>query len=243
MGGTVAARVHRDRIRLFSVGFRSRCRSRRVMRGFTGRAHRPPGGAVRRVVGREQCSFGTFCDFCGHPPGIEAKGAHAKTRRGQWAGSRSGRFRVGGGLARWSAARGGTAKRAGVGLAHAKTQRRKEGKGRRPDAIPCLSWRLCVLSEAGVRNPPEGGVADRWVKKRGICRPAGAGCSWGDGTQRSRAGLSSGGPPGLVPRLEKRGNNVRCATATQGLRRFSKRVPGSSEMPCLSGFDPIPSVA
>jgi hypothetical protein len=31
--------------------------------------------------------------------------------------------------------------------------------------------------------------------------PAGVGCSWGDGTQRSRAGLFSDGPPGLEPRL------------------------------------------
>jgi hypothetical protein len=28
--------------------------------------------------------------------------------------------------------------------------------------------------------------------------PSGARCPWGDGTQRSRAGLSSAGPPGLV---------------------------------------------
>jgi hypothetical protein len=41
--------------------------------------------------------------------------------------------------------------------------------------MPCLSWRLCVLSKAGVRNPSERGVADRCVKKRGICRPSGAG--------------------------------------------------------------------
>jgi hypothetical protein len=37
--------------------------------------------SVGRHVGWEQCLFATFCDFCGHPPGIEAKGAHEKTRR------------------------------------------------------------------------------------------------------------------------------------------------------------------
>jgi hypothetical protein len=34
---------------------------------------------------------------------------------------------------------------------------------------------------------------------RGSVAPAGAGCAWVDGTQRSRAGLSSVGPPGLGP--------------------------------------------
>ena len=36
---------------------------------------------------------------------------------------------------------------------------------------------------------------------RGSVAPPGVGCSWGDGTQRLRAGLSSAGPPGLGPRL------------------------------------------
>jgi hypothetical protein len=38
------------------------------------------GVSVRRHVGWEQCPFATFCDFCGHPLGIEAKGFHAKPR-------------------------------------------------------------------------------------------------------------------------------------------------------------------
>ena len=39
------------------------------------------------------------------------------------------------------------------------------------------------------------------AREGGFCRPAGAGLSGGDGTQRSRAGLSSVGPPGLGPGL------------------------------------------
>ena len=39
------------------------------------------------------------------------------------------------------------------------------------------------------------------ARRQGSVAPAGAGYSFGDGTQRSRAGLLSGGPPGLVPRL------------------------------------------
>jgi hypothetical protein len=208
--GPESAQVHRDGTRFFPVRSRCRCRCRyryrRVMRGVAGLAHCPPGS----------CRFGGMSDgnsvllrlsviFAAILPGLRPKGLTRRREdaKGQWAGSRLGRFRVGGGLARWSAARGGTAKRAGVGLAHAKTQRRKGGKGRRPDAIPCLSWGLCVLSEAGVRNPFERGVAVRCVKKRGICRPSGAGCAWGDGTQRSRAGLSSVGPPGLGAWLGK----------------------------------------
>jgi hypothetical protein len=61
-----------------------------------------------------------------------------------------------------------------VETAHAKARRREGGKGQGSDAF--LFWRLCVLSEAGVRNPFEWRVAVRCVKKRGICRPAGAGC-------------------------------------------------------------------
>jgi hypothetical protein len=43
-------------------------------------------------VGWEQCPFATFCDFCGGPPVIEAKEAHAKNRRraGRWVCPRSG---------------------------------------------------------------------------------------------------------------------------------------------------------
>ena len=35
----------------------------------------------------------------------------------------------------------------------------------------------------------------------GFCRPCRGWMFLGDGTQRLRAGLSSGGPPGLMPRL------------------------------------------
>ena len=38
---------------------------------------------------------------------------------------------------------------------------RKGRKGSRVDVIPCLSWCLCVLSEAGVRNPSRAGGAQR----------------------------------------------------------------------------------
>jgi hypothetical protein len=58
-----------------------------------------------------------------------------------------------------------------------------------PLRVPGRFWALVTRSDSGVRG---GGVS---------VAPAGAGCSWGDGTQRSRAGLSSGGPPGLGPRL------------------------------------------
>jgi hypothetical protein len=43
----------------------------------------------------------------------------------------------------------------------------------------------------------------RRSQRMGFCRPSGAGFSRGDGTQRSRAGLLSDGPPGLGPRLGK----------------------------------------
>ena len=46
------------------------------------------------------------------------------------------------------------------------------------------------------RRPNVGGRTGR-----GSVAPAGAWCSWVDGTQRSRAGLSSDGPPGLGQRL------------------------------------------
>ncbi len=39
------------------------------------------GVSVRRHVGWEQRPFASSCDSCGHPPVIEAKGSHAKTRR------------------------------------------------------------------------------------------------------------------------------------------------------------------
>ena len=90
--GPEAGQVHRDRTRFFPVSSRYRCRCRcrsryrRVMRGFVGRVHRPPGACrFGGFVGREQCPFATVCDFCGQPSVIEAKGAHAKTRRGQGA--------------------------------------------------------------------------------------------------------------------------------------------------------------
>jgi hypothetical protein len=150
--------------------------------------------------------------------------AHAKTRRGQWAGSRSGRVRVGCGLARWSTARGGTAKRAGGRIGSRKDAKTQRGKGRRPDAIAFLSWRLCVLSEAGVRNSSERGVAVRCVKKRGICRPSGAGCSWEDGTQRSRAGLQSGGPSGLGPGFGK-------TRSCRGVSGSNPVLPGEFSIP------------
>jgi len=83
LGRPVAAQVHRDRTRFFPVTsrYRCRCRSRyrRVMRGVAGRVHRPPGACpFGGWVGWEQCPFAFFCDFCGHLPGIEARGAHAK---------------------------------------------------------------------------------------------------------------------------------------------------------------------
>ena len=72
---------------------------------------------------------------------------------------------------------------------------------------------------------------DAWITKRTMgagprretfCRPAGAGCSWGDGTQRSRAGLSSDGPPGLGPRIGCRaGEWVSCRwCASCGISSF-----------------------
>ena len=100
------------------------------------------------------------------------------------------------------------------------------------------------MSEAGVRNPTGWGVAVRCVKKRGICRPAGAGCSWGDGTQRSRAGLSSGGPPGLGPRLGK----TRSCQGVSGsnpvlLREFSIPmpipIPTRDARVCRTDFEPV----
>jgi hypothetical protein len=82
LGRPKAAKAYRDWPRFFPVSFRDRSRSRRVERGFAGRAHRPP-GACRSgsFVGWEQCPFATFCDFCGHSLGIEAEGSHAKARR------------------------------------------------------------------------------------------------------------------------------------------------------------------
>jgi len=131
-GKTEAAKVHRDRTRFFPVSFRYRCRYRCVRRGFVGRAHRPP-GACRSgsFVGWEQCPFATFCDFCGYPPVIEAKGAHAKARRREGGG---GRDPVWVGFVSVVDLLVGQRRRVeprsarAAGLAHAKTQRRKGGK-------------------------------------------------------------------------------------------------------------------
>jgi hypothetical protein len=64
------------------------------------------------------------------------------------------------------------------------------------------------------------------ARKGGFCRPAGAGLSWGDGTQRSRAGLPSDGPPGLGLR---RGENRSCQGVSGSnmvlLREFSIPMP------------------
>ena len=57
------------------------------------------------------------------------------------------------------------------------TQRRKDAKGEEPMPLPhaCWSWRLCVLSEAGVRNPSvtfSGPVKDRqWKQRREAAKP------------------------------------------------------------------------
>jgi len=63
--------------------------------------------------------------------------------------------------------------------------------------------RLCGLSASCSRALLGSGdaIGGRCSWRRGSVAPAGAGCAWGDGTQRSRAGLSSGGPPGLGSRF------------------------------------------
>ena len=122
----------RDRTRFFPVSSRYRSRYRRMMRGFVGRAHRPP-GAYRfgGFVGWEQCPFATFCDFCGQPPVIEAKGAHAKTRE-EWAVLLSlprGRSRLLGGFEAWRLFLRCALLRKDRGNKAAKPQSRKASKG------------------------------------------------------------------------------------------------------------------
>ncbi len=87
LGKPELSQVNQDATRFFAVSFRyrcrCRCRSRRVRRGFAGRVHRSPGACrFGGFIRWEQCPFATFCDFCGQPPVIEAKGARTKTRRG-----------------------------------------------------------------------------------------------------------------------------------------------------------------
>jgi hypothetical protein len=61
---------------------------------------------------------------------------------------------------------------------------------------------------------------------RGSVAPPGAGCALGDGTQRSRAGLSSDGPPGLGPRLwTARGCQGVSGLNPVLLREFSIPIP------------------
>jgi hypothetical protein len=212
LGRTEADKVYRDLIRFFLLSFRyrcrCRCRSRRVGRGVAGRAHRPPGVCrFGGFVGWEQCPFATFCDFCGHPPGIAAAGSHAKNRPS------TERVFSGNELAVDSAS---TFFDACAGWGH--------------PAFSRELGTLCVLSEAGVRKPSERGVADRWVKKRGICRPAGAGFHGADGTQRSRAGLLSGGPPGLGPRLGE-GRRCRGVSGSSPVLPFEFSIPMPMPIP------------
>jgi hypothetical protein len=61
------------------------------------------------------------------------------------------------------------------------------------EPVSCFS----ALSSGAMERRSDAGV--RGV--RPSVAPPGAGCSLGEGTQRSRAGLSSGGPPGLGPRI------------------------------------------
>jgi hypothetical protein len=73
------------------------------------------------------------------------------------------------------------------------------GRGSRPLG-DLAALRLCGLSASSsgaMERRSDVGVGGG----RGSVAPPGAGCAWGDETQRSRAGLSSGGPPGLGPRI------------------------------------------
>jgi hypothetical protein len=72
---------------------------------------------------------------------------------------------------------------------------RKDRTGRREDAKGKRSW-VCRSAKTLLA------ASDCWRSRRkGDLSPRWGWFSWGDGTQRSRAGLSSGGPPGLGPRL------------------------------------------
>jgi hypothetical protein len=196
LGRAEAAQVHRDRTRFFSVSsrYRCRCRSRyrRARRGVAGRVHRPPGACrFGGFVGWEQCPFATFCDFCGQPPVIEAKGAPAKPRRRE-----EGR---GGGS---SFGDDGTREMRPGGFQTGGPRGTSEWRRQTP-------WRLRGFAASLIRVPGrfralEKG-ADVGVRAgEGVLSPLRGWFSWGDGTQRSRAGLSSGGPPGLGPRLGSR---------------------------------------
>ena len=70
------------------------------------------------------------------------------------------------------------------------------GQGRREcQSVPCP---VSVLRRRAVGQSL---AIDDSTATPGFCRPCRGWMFLGDGTQRSRAGLSSGGPPGLVPRL------------------------------------------
>jgi hypothetical protein len=92
LGGREAAEVYRDRTGFFPVSFRyrrrCRSRSRRVERGFAGRAHRPPGVCRSgSFVGWEQCPFATFCDCAAILSGLRPKGLTRRREAAKKAGA------------------------------------------------------------------------------------------------------------------------------------------------------------
>jgi hypothetical protein len=111
-----------------------------------------------------------------------------------------------------------------MGRAHAKTRRREEGGGANPsidgdvageskagwksngnprDPRSALSARLCGLSDSGslALSGDREAIGCGGACGKGFCRRCRGWLLTGDETQRSRAGLSSAGPPGLGPRL------------------------------------------
>ena len=90
------------------------------------------------------------------------------------------------------------------------------------------AWRLCGLSAlCSGALPGAGEGSGCWRShEEEICRPAGAGFSCGDGTQRSRTGLLSGGPPGLGQQIG-RGRRCRGVSGSNPVlvREFSIPMP------------------
>jgi hypothetical protein len=123
-------------------------------------------------------------------------------------------------------------------MAHAKTRRREEGSGggpvvgRRRTPLRLRGFAASLIRVPGRCRAMEKGAVVGGRVRGGELSPLRGWFSWGDGTQRSRDGLSSDGPPGLGARL----GSTRSCRGVSGsnpflLREFSIPIPIPIPMP------------